>query len=972
MKWIVTLALLCTLASCSIEKEQNHLDGGREATVTFAIEVPEAAQPVNRSLSTADEGYVSTVDVMVFAAGQYRFTQAAYNVTSVSNSKKTFEVKLPLGNWDLTVIANGRSAIQAGGFVQGEAKATVLNALERSLPAGTKWTSNQLVMWGRRDGVTIDENSSLTGANTIKMTRMLSKIEVLLEEAAAGTNNSNFAITSVRLYNYNTAGKLVPNLSSGWDEINHKAITPNLAAIPGKTYGPLVYTAADDYTGNFFTANSVTNTIYTFEAAAGEASTPLSNICVVVGGSYCGSGSETHFYRMDFIKNSNCLPLLRNHNYIFRVHTITGPGFPTPEEAFSAGPVNIEADLLPWNEGDLTHVIFDGQFILSVNQDRFEFYRDGCYIEEYDNVLEVFTDYKNSASGAVSGWYIEKIVNPVTDARIQWLTVTPNQGAPDNRTKVVLTYSDNNTGVDRDAVIWIVAGRLRYPIHVTQYRVSHIGLSIVHPIDHRPINELLFISPIGVEPDAQQFKVIWSPHTAPLSVEATTCGSAPFPLYAGGPIPPVVSGAGSHTFTVQPPALTQGEIDADPLLDKSTRFDFFVNSGPSMGAATIFLRQVHYNLVATPESSYLLDGGQKTLLVKSNTAWRIKQIEETSSDPSKNILAIAQQDNLQVGLTGGYNTTGEAVTFTVANDRTFWGKVQITFESTEFPKLFEDKVVTLIFALPNVKVTGIGTYGGSYGYNPTAPGDSPYSAYYMLTATNNFGVNEHSTVYSRGFSFTTYDTGLSDTQLQDACDNSDIVIVTYSFRLHTPTRINILANLTKQGGVLLLYNEISSDLRDFMNAIFEVNTINAGAENSGGAIYQINNNVNDLVTNGPFGDLRGKHWGEDNSATACVFMPSMPANSLTCYTTAANHTNGGGNANYATSFRLNDYPMFFLGDGGTLSSGTSTSNTICPFRLDSQFAPIPKSFYGSYLQFDIYNSAFFANLMVWAITQTGR
>jgi hypothetical protein len=734
----------------------------------------------------------------------------------------------------------------------------------------------------------------------------------------------------------------------------------------------LAYTATDDPTGTLFTPNSVINTIYTFEAAAGNANTRLGNTCVVVGGSYKGSGANTHFYRMDFVavenQTSTYLPLLRNHKYTFKVRSITGPGFPTPEEAFSAGPVNIEADVIAWNEGYMHHVVFDDQSTLSVNRDRFEFFREACNSEENNNVLYIYTDYQNSAPAAVSGWYIEKIVDPVTDMPVNWLTVTPNQGAPNTTTKAVLTYGENSASTSRYAVIWVAAGRLRYPVYITQNTLSPIGIFIVHPADNRPVNELLFTAPIGTQPGAQQFKVTWSPQTAPLSILTSTLGQAPFPSGAGGPTPPSMTGSGTHTFTVQPPALTQVEIDANPFLEKSSKFDFIVSNGVSFASAAIFLRQVHYNLVVTPDPGYLLDGTQKTLLVKSNAAWRIKSIQQEVSDPSKNILAPAAGDVLQAGFTGGYNTAGEPVTFTVANDRSFWGKLIVTFESTEQPKLFEDKTVTLIFALPEVKVTGIGTTGG-YGYNPAAAGSYHHCAYNMLTSANNFGLNMDSKVYSFGFNFTAYGPSPNNQQVQDACNQSDIIILSYAYT-GSVQHATMFADFLKRGGVLVTLWESSSGVSNLMNALFPDSSISSGNVNGAGAVYQINPGIDDFVTNGPFGDLRGKHWGEDASATAYIQSSALPAGSYTPYSTGTNLTNNTGNANYMTSFSLNSYNLLFVGDGGFLSSGTNASATVCPFRLDANYAPATKEF-GSSTRFTVYNSAMFANIMVWAISKTG-
>jgi hypothetical protein len=432
----------------------------------------------------------------------------------------------------------------------------------------------------------------------------------------------------------------------------------------------------------------------------------------------------------------------------------------------------------------------------------------------------------------------------------------------------------------------------------------------------------------------------------------------------------MMMGTGSHTFTVHPFALTQKEIDAFPLLDKTTRFDFSINSGQTTETRSILLRQIHYNLLTEYTPADLLDGKRKTIVLKSNTGWRIKSIEQMVSDPAKSILNLSANDNLHAGFVGGYNHVGDTLSFTVANDRSFWGKLSVTLESTNNPKRFADTTITLIFALPRVRIIGIGNSGANNCYNP-ASSCTANSSNSMLIAPSNFGLQESSTVYSFGFDFTAYDVLISNANMQVACNNADILVLTYSFTASS-TQADILASFVKSGGVLIALWEHSGGIQNVLRNIFGGNTINASTINTGGAIYQIEDTVSDLITNGVFGDLRGKHWGEDVTPTAAVQISTMPAGSYTLYTNGYNHTNNNnGSVGYATAFMLNDYPLFFAGDGGFTSANKDNSTTSNAFQLDSNFAPIPKLF-GASTRFDVYNSAMFGNIIVWGISQTGK
>jgi hypothetical protein len=133
--------------------------------------------------------------------------------------------------------------------------------------------------------------------------------------------------------------------------------------------------------------------------------------------------------------------------------------------------------------------------------------------------------------------------------------------------------------------------------------------------------------------------------------------------------------------------------------------------------------------------------------------------------------------------------------------------------------------------------------------------------------------------------------------------------------------------------------------------------------------------MNDLILNGPFGDVRGLQWGEDASQTGIV-EGIINSPNIAIYSTSddisGNRTYPGG----LTAFRHTAFKLFYCGDGGFMSSPSSTSDmtssTITPFMLDNEKRPVYKSGYGrsSSNRFEVYNSQIYANMIVWAITQT--
>lgn len=102
--------------------------------------------------------------------------------------------------------------------------------------------------------------------------------------------------------------------------------------------------------------------IYAFEAAEGSSEQQNENTCLVIGGKF---KNETSYYRIDFTRNDGSgvlyLPLLRNHRYIVLVKEIQGKGYASAEEAFEAGPSNIEAEVMNWNESDdIRYIVVNG------------------------------------------------------------------------------------------------------------------------------------------------------------------------------------------------------------------------------------------------------------------------------------------------------------------------------------------------------------------------------------------------------------------------------------------------------------------------------------------------------------------------------------------------------------------------------------------------------------------------------------
>jgi hypothetical protein len=381
--------------------------------------------------------------------------------------------------------------------------------------------------------------------------------------------------------------------------------------------------------------------------------------------------------------------------------------------------------------------------------------------------------------------------------------------------------------------------------------------------------------------------------------------------------------------------------------------------------------------------SYLMDGSTYTIKVHSNTPWVIKSITQEdksfrtmfnptpshSTGSPKQILALQSGDNMRVGTGGTGLVTGETLTFTVVNDASFWGRVDITIGSPT--GACDDVTVPLIFTLPRVRLLSVGT--GVWAFTSSS------KAYQMLIDHNNFGTDpDSSVVYSRGFTMTNIgSTRPTPFQL----DSTDIFIPTYNYHdLGSDARTNF-KNFITGGGVLISFLEddvsyaaMETFLRD---VVPNGSAITVPGEMGNGGAYLIDSVVNDVVNNGPFGNVRGLIWGEDEAGTLRV--ANLPTNGeVTVYSMADDLKSNRNYPGEVVMFKCNTVPLLFCGDGGYLAYASGSSNDRRPFRLDANNRPFTKN-YGNFQAGKIppgmsnpvvvHNAALFGNMMLWAISQ---
>lgn len=746
---IFYLSLVCGFLLSSCQDDDIQPPDANTRMLTFSVKVPGSSSgPSTYALSTTDENEVKTIEILLFnTSGNYVYQPIYSNViaTDALDSKiKTFSIKVPEGTYNMVVLANSRLPLSniLGLINVNDTKASVLSKLV--ITNNSRWNTSAgtggyipIPMWGEISSITV--NASTPTNNPVTLVRMLSKIDVALTHVNA---TNNFKLKSIRLYNYNNVGLITP-LAANWNSSLTTVTDASVPATSSLALGPLLY----DGTSITTTDISSIGEIYAFEAIKGTSATLASATCLVIGGIY-GSDTQPTYYRIDFAQTTSSttyLALLRNYNYKVNITAVSGPGLSTPTDAFNSRPVNIKAEILQWNDAQLTNIVVDGQYMLGVSQGEFSLPRNERTASNDDNSLLVKTDYP-------SGWVVDKIVDAGNTA-ISWLSLVSTSGTAitsgvsGSTTTTKLKLTENTSGSARVGFIHLKAGRLTYVVKVTQDIQAAIALSIKNTAGTKNITELVFVEPISTQPVAQQFKLKWAPTTSTVSATNGAVGTG-FSFDGSSDQPGLSSWvnindpSGEKLFTIRPTAIIPSDLTVNPFLEKISKVDFTIYNGETYMSQSIFLRQSTYNLVfANTSSSYWTNGSTYTFNVRSNTNWRIKTVSENVTTGTGSLLNLQGSDNLRVGTTGGNNTSpGTPITFrVVSNIVSMAGQITVVFESVDSPKKFND--VTLVLNLINEYYPAIHKgWAGSNIYYDAALGHLTFDDFGVTTHKNYQGV----------------------------------------------------------------------------------------------------------------------------------------------------------------------------------------------------------------------------------------
>lgn len=315
------------------------------------------------------------------------------------------------------------------------------------------------------------------------------------------------------------------------------------------------------------------------------------------------------------------------------------------------------------------------------------------------------------------------------------------------------------------------------------------------------------------------------------------------------------------------------------------------------------------------------------------------------------------------------------------------GSIDIPLSSNSIGGVNMNCLAKVMISISPKKILGLSEVG-FYSLGTTSAG------YTLLKNTQNFGSQPDSKfkvqniqIASREgvlFAANTTIAGFENRTISDLLLGNnpvDIVFIGFNCRPLNGEACEVLAKYVKRGGVLIWADENTEGAegaggggRNFFKKLYDDLSITTKLEDElaipGGALYKMPL-YDDMILNGPFGDLRGRFIGEDAGYTD-GFPISGPMGQLAeWYYNGYNHSSNTSTTaatNCIVGFKAKNYPLVWFGDGGIFAGNTTdTSQIIYPAKITPTGEPADKLYgNGSNTRY-VVNSTLFCNLMSWAL-----
>lgn len=346
------------LVACKKEHSVGFLNDGE---VEVEMKFPDL---MRTRVPIAGENAIHTVDLLVFDASdasnegeaEYLYSRYAW-----LKSGSTYRAVLKKGE-NLNVYV----AINAG---------SLIDAMNSSMASGTTYTyadvkemlimsdpdqislTNGLMMWG----IALDRaitDASINDLGTIKLLRSVASTDITLNTDVDFTLAGGYIV-------YGADKGYLPYSSTNTSAADANGDFQSL--LPEAPSG---ITTVKEWSSTPTAANQICNVFYMYDNDADGTGTKKQTK-VVLEGVWTGTGSSgrTTFYPLAFrdpVSNAK-LQVKRNSKYMIVITNVNGDGYETLEEAKEAEDVNMDYEIIEWNQNNDGDILIDGTKYFSIS-----------------------------------------------------------------------------------------------------------------------------------------------------------------------------------------------------------------------------------------------------------------------------------------------------------------------------------------------------------------------------------------------------------------------------------------------------------------------------------------------------------------------------------------------------------------------------------------------------------------------------
>jgi hypothetical protein len=405
--FILMVAVLVGGSSCLRDGYgDNRAESSKEVEISISTsgQTPKTRAPLDgltTDTGSNDERTIATLDLLVFDDSGYLYRREAYKL---STGVDTYRVMLKESSKSLDVylFANVRDILKTWettdrtGLSWSAVQTQLIDTNPARLVGQDEFTP--LPMFGSKLGQKIDPTKAPTKWGDVNMVRSVASSDLYVAQTDA---TANFHLTGLLVWYAADKGYLpgieVPETTPK-QYVNPADMQTTLNGVVEPT--PLMH--ADGVSNYQILEGEDTNTydgvayqMYFYGNGAlnttDKAHRPTR---IIVAGKYkneAGEWEET-YYPIDIVNaDGTYRPVVRNWKYEFKVTSVNGPGYDTPQEAAEGAEVNLNVKVIPWDKDDV-EIGVKGHYYAAIDTKSVILWRDAGSTQQVNLTYEVLDD----------------------------------------------------------------------------------------------------------------------------------------------------------------------------------------------------------------------------------------------------------------------------------------------------------------------------------------------------------------------------------------------------------------------------------------------------------------------------------------------------------------------------------------------------------------------------------------------------